>query len=124
MSDIQPEVLVQELNRLSSENKRLSERLSQMCESYDALQKHLEEVMNKNSSEEEAVQLMRKRKTTGNDNCLNMYDIISGNYKECSTSHEEESCKRPRINPTAPKVSKFLVRTEASDTSLVSSQLF
>ena len=93
-----------------------------MHQNYDALQKHLEEVMNKNSSEEEAAQLMRKRKTAGNDNnCLNMLDIISGNYTECSTNHEEESYKRPRINPTAPKVSKFLVRTEAFDTSLVSS---
>ncbi|KAL4564287.1 hypothetical protein LXL04_028347 [Taraxacum kok-saghyz] len=40
--------LVEELNRVSAENKKLTEMLTVMCENYNALQNHLTDYMSKN----------------------------------------------------------------------------
>ncbi|KAE9604259.1 hypothetical protein Lal_00001734 [Lupinus albus] len=103
-------VLVEELHRLNSEKKRLTETLNQVCENYDALQRHLSQLREKDIEKEEVP--LHKRK-----DCMNMFGISS--FTECSTITEEESFKRPRNNNNnSSKVSKVLVRTEASDTSL------
>nr|AFK41898.1 unknown [Lotus japonicus] len=112
-------VLVEELERLNSENKRLTETLNHICDNYLTMQKHLAQ-LNSNSPddfEKEAGIPSRKRKAE------NLFVYGSSGYTECSTITEEENTifKRPS---TSPKVSKVLVRTEASDTSLVSSILF
>ena len=105
--------MVEELQRLSCENKRLNETLIHMRESYNALQRQLMDLTNKNC-EEDPTQLRKRKAESTDQNCFNMFSNM-----ECSTS-EEESCKRPR-ETVAPKISRVLVRTEASDTSLVSS---
>lgn len=113
--------MVEELQRLSSENKRLSERLSQMCENYNLLQKQLRQLVvntnnNNNSEKMEQTHQSRKRKADS-ENCM------ANNITECSTIiSEEESYKRPKDHTTS-KVSKVLVRTEPSDTSLVSNSI-
>ncbi|XP_019429368.1 PREDICTED: probable WRKY transcription factor 40 isoform X1 [Lupinus angustifolius] len=108
-------VLVEELHRLSSENKRLTETLNKVCESYDALQRHLSHLKDKDIEKEGTP--LHKRKVESEINCMNMFGISS--FTECSTITEDETFKRPRNNNNnLPKVSKVLVRTEASDTSL------
>ncbi|TKY74795.1 WRKY transcription factor 40 [Spatholobus suberectus] len=113
--DLAAEVLVEELRRLSSENKRLTETLNHVCESYVALQKHLggfSQVRNGNFDKE--VMPSRKRKAES-ENCVNLLSINT--YTECSTATEEETFKRPK-HSTSPNVSKVFVRTDASDASL------
>ncbi|KAI4316396.1 hypothetical protein L6164_024380 [Bauhinia variegata] len=101
--DVAAEMLVEELHRLSSENKKLSERLSRMCESYNALQNHLRELVLVDE---------RKRKAAPHH-----HESVFGIRNECSIS--EEPCKKPcREITTTPKVSKYFVRTQQSDNSL------
>ncbi|ESW08942.1 hypothetical protein PHAVU_009G087400 [Phaseolus vulgaris] len=104
--DVAGEFLVEELRRLNSENKRLSETLKHVCESYVALQKHVSEFnLLKNADFEKEEKPSPKRKVENGVNA----------YAECNT--EEETFKRPKQS-TTPKVSKVFVRTDASDTSL------
>ncbi|KAH1252743.1 putative WRKY transcription factor 40 [Glycine max] len=111
---IAEEVLVEELRRLSNENKRLTETLKHVCENYVALQKHLNEfsqLRNANFDKEAGTVPSLKRKAES----VNLFGI--NNYTECSTITEEETFKRPK-HSTEPKVSKVLTRTDASDTGL------
>ena len=113
----QGEVLVEELQRLNSENKMLTETLKHVCESYVALQKHLSEfnrLKNANFEREETASLKRKVES---ENCSNLFCVNA--HTECSS--EEETFKKPKQSSTTPKVQKVFVRTDASDTSLVSS---
>ena len=113
--------MVEELRRLSCENRRLTETLNHMCENYHALQKHFSQVsqLMHTNFEKEAIP-SRKRKAES-ENYINMFGISA--YTECSTgTDQEESFKRPKYN-TSQKVSKVFLRTEASDTSLVSSSI-
>ncbi|MED6216968.1 hypothetical protein PIB30_013183 [Stylosanthes scabra] len=99
--------LVEELHRLSGENKRLTETLTHMCVSYEAMQKRLTKLMNTSSDCDDHLQ-SRKRKAESFENCCN----------------EEDSSlliKRPNHNIIVNnhnKVSKVLVKTDASDNSL------
>ncbi|RDX74578.1 WRKY transcription factor 18, partial [Mucuna pruriens] len=109
------ELLVEELRRLSSENKRLTETLNHVCESYVALQKHFSEfnqVRNTNFDKEGTPSLKRKAES---ENCVNLFGVNA--YTESSTTTEEETFKRPK-HGTSPKVSKVFVQTDGSDTSL------
>ncbi|XP_058781062.1 probable WRKY transcription factor 40 [Vicia villosa] len=89
-------VLVEELERLSNENKKLTERLNLMCDNYIALQKHLNEFKN-----HESVITPRKRKVE----CI----------ENCTTTTKEETFQQ---HNSSPKISKVLVRTDASNPSL------
>ncbi|MED6183316.1 hypothetical protein PIB30_036780 [Stylosanthes scabra] len=114
---ISPEVLVEELHRLSCENKKLTETLKEVYEDYLALKTKLSQLSNNNntvSSEKEAVAAgspTRKRKTES-ESCM------SGYTDQCNTltSTYEETIKRAK-HEGSPNVSKIVVRTEASDTS-------
>lgn len=94
-------VLVEELERLSNENKKLTERLNLMCDNYIALQKHLNEFKN----QESVIAPSRKRKIECIENCT-------------TTTTKEETFQQ---HNSSPKISKVLVRTDASNPSLVSS---
>lgn len=112
----QGEVLFEELRRLSSENKRLTETLNHLCESYVALQKHLSEfsqLRNANFDKEGTCAVPSLKRKPESENCVNLFGT------ECNTITEEETFKRPK-HSTEPKVSKVLTRTDASDTGLVS----
>ncbi|XP_020237885.1 probable WRKY transcription factor 40 [Cajanus cajan] len=111
------QVLVEELQRLNSENKRLTETLNHVCENYVALQKHLSEFSQlRNTDVDKEATPSLKRKVESDNNCVNLFGINA--YTECSTTTEEESFKRAKHNSTSPKVYKVSVRTDASDTSL------
>ncbi|KAK7402367.1 hypothetical protein VNO78_14571 [Psophocarpus tetragonolobus] len=96
--------LVEELKRVSAENKKLTEMLTEMCENYNALRSNLVEYMRKNPDKE--LSSSKKRKSEGSNN-----DSIPMGVSE-SSSTDEESCKKP-------KISRAYVRTEPSDTSLI-----
>lgn len=108
-------VLVEELNRISSENKKLTEMLTVLCENYNALHNQFAELMSKNSEKE--LPTSRKRKTEHEEDNSNMIGL---NANTESSSSEEESNKRPKES-FKTKISRAYYRTNESNTSLVSS---
>ncbi|CAJ2643645.1 unnamed protein product [Trifolium pratense] len=111
------QVLVEELERLSHENKRLNEKLNHMCDNYVALQKHLSQFSHTNF-ENELVTQSRKRKAESIENCMNKFGYAIAESSTVTTDHHEETTfKHNNIN--SPKISKVLVPTDASNTSLV-----
>lgn len=108
--------MVEELQRLTRENKRLTERLNHMFNNYLTLQKHLTQFQTNFEEELTTTPSLKRKLAESNENCFNLFGTnnSSGYAHECSTTTEDEPFKRP-------KVSKVLVRTDASDTSLVSS---
>ncbi|KVI06076.1 probable WRKY transcription factor 40 [Cynara cardunculus var. scolymus] len=115
--------LVEELNRVSAENKKLTEMLTVMCENYNALQNHLADYMSKNpapsdSNNNNNNNNSRKRKP---ETLTNNNNIIERGNSESSSS-DEDSCKKPRQQDQQhikAKISRVCVRTEASDTGLL-----
>ncbi|CAI0473814.1 unnamed protein product [Linum tenue] len=133
--------LVEELNRVSAENKKLTEMLTVMCENYTALRNQLMDHMARNShpadeaaAVEEEVEKehspsslspasSRKRKsdsttTNNNDNYNLPLATNNNNGASESSSTDEESFKRPREEVIKAKISRVYVRTEPSDTGL------
>ena len=113
---VQSGALVEEMNRVSAENKKLTEMLTVMCENYNALRSQLTEYMSKNSDKE--ISASRKRKSESS-NTNNIVNGVNGN-SESSSTDEELPSKKPREETIKAKISKAYVRTEASDSSLVS----
>lgn len=113
------EVMVEELQRLTRENKRLTERLNHMFSNYLSLQKHLTQFQTNFEEELATTPSLKRKLTESNENCLNLFSTnISSSYAhECSTTTEDETFKRSKHN-SSPKVSKVLVATDAKDTSL------
>lgn len=115
-----------ELQRLSAENKKLTEMLTEMCENYNTLRNHLTECMRKNknnNSSEKEMSPPKKRKSdqSSNNNNSNPVGIYgnNNNNSESSSTDEEESSKKPRQEIIKAKISKVCVRTPASDTTLI-----
>ncbi|XVF74852.1 hypothetical protein PTKIN_Ptkin13bG0144100 [Pterospermum kingtungense] len=116
--------LVEELNRVNAENKKLTEMLTAMCESYNALQSQLMDLMSKNPEKELSPSKKRKSESSNNNNNNNINDNnnnfgnnIIGN-SESSSTDEESACKKPcREEIIKAKISRAYVRTEASDTT-------
>ncbi|KAF5748126.1 WRKY transcription factor 18-like [Tripterygium wilfordii] len=108
--------LVEELNRMRVENKRLTDMLAVLCEKYNALFHHFGDLKCKESISNSS----KKRRIDSEDYSINR--ISPSNYMNGeSSSSDEESSRRPmnhhgNINT---KVSNFRVRTDPSDTSLV-----
>ncbi|XP_039064766.1 probable WRKY transcription factor 40 [Hibiscus syriacus] len=102
-------VLVEELNRVNAENQRLTEMLTVLCEQYYALQHQFNQVKSK-TSENEAPSKKRKSE------CEDYTNHVIG-FSESSSSHEEWS-KKPK-ECVKPKISRVLVPTNTSDTSLI-----
>lgn len=113
---VQTGALVEELNRVSAENRKLTEMLTVMCENYNALRSQLMDYMSKNPEKE--LSPSRKRKSESSNNINNNANGINGNSESSST--DDESCKKPREGTIKAKISRSYVKTEASDTSLVS----
>ncbi|KAK8509359.1 hypothetical protein V6N13_062409 [Hibiscus sabdariffa] len=110
------EVLVEELNRVSAENKKLTEMLTVLCEQYYALQHQFNELVNNNSKTEAAKISSKKRKAVCEDYGTNNLIGFSGNTE--SSSSDEDSSKQPK-DCLKPKISMVHVRTNPSDTSLI-----
>ncbi|KAL9330790.1 hypothetical protein ACSQ67_000400 [Phaseolus vulgaris] len=107
-------VLVEELRRLSGENKRLTEMLTQLCDNYMVLQKQLTQLINTNFEQD---QLESRKRKAESECCTNRFGVVNNNNGECS-SITEDSFKRYKDFNSSPKVSKVLVKTEASNNSL------
>lgn len=111
--------MVEELKRLSSENKRLTEKLNHMCDNYTALRKHLSQFSHTKFENELVSPISRKRKAESVENCINRFGYAIAESSTITT--EEETFKHN--NMTSQRVSKVLVRTDASNASLVSSTI-
>lgn len=109
-----PEHLIDKLNQMRSENKKLTELLIIVCENYHTLQRHLIELVQKNSGDE--VPKLKKRKFDAENSVITMGNG-GGND---SNSEEGGSPQRPKEIRTNIS-SRVYVRVDPSDTSLVSS---
>ncbi|PIN05979.1 hypothetical protein CDL12_21472 [Handroanthus impetiginosus] len=110
--------LMEELNRVSAENKKLTELLTVMCENYTQLRNQLMEHKSKNLEILENNPVSRKRKGTENSSINNNNNNMIGPSE--SSSSDEDSSKKPRQSEQIKaKISRVYVRTEASDTSLI-----
>lgn len=123
--------LVEELNRVNAENKKLTEMLTVMCENYNALRSNLTEYMNKNpeiTTTDDSTTSSKKRKTTestiNNNNNNNTSAaaaagvVVNRNSAESSSSDEDTtSFKKAREEHIQAKISRVYTRTEPSDTT-------
>ncbi|KAJ0680109.1 putative transcription factor WRKY family [Helianthus annuus] len=108
--------LVEELNRVSEENKKLTEMLTVMCENYNALHKHLAEYKNNNPAPSDSTNNSKKRKPENPSNQI----INNERGASESSSSDEDSCKKPRQEQgMKAKIERVCYRTEASDTGLL-----
>ncbi|KAK6927633.1 WRKY domain, partial [Dillenia turbinata] len=105
-------VLVEELNRVSDENKKLAGVLTMMCEKYNGLQNLLMDLKSKSPEKEADVMSVRKRKFNLDD-----YNNVVGLYQNNdSSSSNEDSCKMPK---QSIKKKVVFVRADKSDTTLI-----
>lgn len=113
--------LVEELNRVSAENKKLTEMLTVMCESYNALRSQVVDYMSKNCEKELSPPRKRKSESSNvnNDDNNNNNIATNGQSESSSTDEDSSSNKKPREEIIKAKISKVYMRTEANDTSLV-----
>ncbi|EOA35518.1 hypothetical protein CARUB_v10020726mg [Capsella rubella] len=112
--------LVEELNRVSAENKKLSEMLTLMYNNYNILKKQLVEYENKsNITERDQISPPKKRKSPARDDAFSSA-VIGGVSESSSTDQDEYLCKKQREETVVKeKVSRVYYKTEASDTTLV-----
>ncbi|KAK6927632.1 WRKY domain [Dillenia turbinata] len=114
VSDEKQKVLVEELNRVSDENKKLAGMLTMMCEKYNALQNLLMDLKSKRPEKEADVMLVRKRKFNFDDN----NNVVGLDQNNDSSSSDEDSCKMPKQS-IKKKVSRVFVRADKSDKTLI-----
>ncbi|KAL3528977.1 hypothetical protein ACH5RR_008299 [Cinchona calisaya] len=114
--------LVEELNRVSAENKKLTEMVTVLCENYNALKNHLMDYMTKNPGPIDNTNNTGSRKRKAESTTTNNNNVDATNYGPSeSSSSDEDSCKKlPREEEhIKAKISRVYVRTEASDSSLI-----
>ncbi|GAB2269544.1 WRKY transcription factor [Dionaea muscipula] len=104
--------LVEELNRVNTENQRLTEMLRVVCENYKALKRQFDQV---SGFPPPATAKKRKPDDDGN----NVSESSSNEENFISSS---SSTKKPKQDTTVnvnAKITRVYVRTEASDTGLI-----
>ncbi|KAI6689823.1 hypothetical protein NL676_026651 [Syzygium grande] len=109
--------LVEELNRVSAENKKLTQMLTVMCENYNTLRSQVMDYMSKNAEKELSPSKKRKCDSSNNNGDNNANMLTNGASESSST--DEDSSRKPREEKITAKISRIYVRTEASDTSLI-----
>nr|XP_011459611.1 PREDICTED: probable WRKY transcription factor 40 isoform X1 [Fragaria vesca subsp. vesca] len=128
-------LMAEELNRITLENKKLTQMLAVLCENYNALETHVKELRTNKQlpSENELISsgntcsLAKKRKSPGNDhqdycNNVNMIGFSTNTISTAETSSsDEESYKRPKemMSDMNLKISRAYVRCDVSDTRLI-----
>ncbi|KAK4761056.1 hypothetical protein SAY87_005949 [Trapa incisa] len=112
--------LVEEMNRVSAENKKLTEVLTAVCEKYNALRSQVMDYLMAKNPERPSPgpnsRPSRKRKCeSGNDGAA----AANGSSGSSSTDEEESLIKRPRKEKITAKISRVFVRTERPNTGLI-----
>ncbi|CAN6985338.1 hypothetical protein IGI04_000585 [Brassica rapa subsp. trilocularis] len=129
--------LREELNRVNSENKKLTETLATVYENYYALQHHLEKLQSRRQSPEtDQLEQPLKRRKQDSDESLSLPNGLSSGINENSSSNEAHhhhhqqqqqyeqknqviSCKRSVTDSfNKAQVSTVYVPAVSSDTSL------
>lgn len=104
---------------MSKENEKLNMMLDVMCGGFRSLQSQVIDLMGKTSSETGS-NASKKRKDEGHDNRNVINSNISyTNNMECSSS-EDSGKKQCSLSK---KISSVQIRTNPSDTALVSAQI-
>lgn len=116
---VQTGALVEELNRVSAENKKLTQMLTVMCENYNTLRSQVMNYMSKNAEKELSPSKKRKCDSSNNIGGDNNVNMLANGASE-SSSTDEDSSKKPREEKITAKISRVYMKTEASDTGLVS----
>ncbi|KAK6912318.1 WRKY domain [Dillenia turbinata] len=110
--------LVEELNRVSAENKKLTEMLTMMCENYSVLRSQVMNYVAKIPRKEtNNTNVSKKRRAECLGNCSSNNKEANGNSESIST--DDDSMKKTRAATIKSKISRVYVRTDPSDTSLV-----
>lgn len=113
--------LIEELNRASAENKKLKQMLTEVSENYNELRNQFMECTTTTTNNNikngvdhinYATTPSRKRKAEQWDN-----NNVNADNRSDSSSSDEDSSKKRLVKPM---ISTVRLRTEASDTSLVS----
>ncbi|KAK4853225.1 hypothetical protein QYF36_005570 [Acer negundo] len=110
-------VSVEKLNQIISENKKLTEMLTVLCEKYNDLQKKyldLKTIKNNPENNYDLITNSRKRKSDTEDYNNNNNMIGFNGQTTESSSSDEESCKKQKENSNnniRPKVSRVYLRT-------------
>ncbi|XP_042484776.1 probable WRKY transcription factor 40 [Macadamia integrifolia] len=107
-------LLVEKLNQVIEENKKLSELVGVMCEKYNNLKSQMELLSNKNN--DQGLVASKKRKAESMDNSNNNVNQVN---TDSSSTEEEDSCNKIPKEAIKTKISRVFVPTEASDTTLV-----
>ncbi|CAN1190748.1 Probable WRKY transcription factor 40 [Linum perenne] len=122
--------LVEELNRVSAENRKLTEMLTVMCENYTAMRNQLMEYMarsnssnanpNPNNTNPPAAAPPPEEVKEQSPSSLSSSKRKSDDDSSSTEEDDDESRKRPREEEVIKaKISNVYVRTEASDTGLI-----
>ncbi|XP_074375655.1 putative WRKY transcription factor 40 [Apium graveolens] len=110
--------LIEELNRVNTENKKLTEMLTVMCENYNTLRNNLTDYMNKNP---ESTKKRKSAERSSNTSCMIKNNASSAknndNSESCSTDEDHNSTKKPKVEHVKAKISRVYFRSEASDTT-------
>lgn len=117
--------LVEELNRVNTENKKLTEMLTVLCENYNTLRNNLMDYMSKNPESNIDATTTKKRRSaerSSNTSCMIKKNASSAknndNSESCSTDHEyQNSTKKPKEEHVKAKISRVYFRSEESDTT-------
>ncbi|KAJ0262921.1 WRKY domain-containing protein [Hirschfeldia incana] len=116
--------LREELNRVKSENKKLTQMLSTVSEHYYALHHHLEKLQSRQSPEMDQIEQPTKKRKQDPDELLGFPNGLSCGKNANSSSNEVDhhqllSCKRPVPDSfNKSNVSTVYVPSDSSDTSL------
>ncbi|XP_072994954.1 probable WRKY transcription factor 40 [Typha latifolia] len=117
------ELLEEELNRVSEENRKLNEMLTTVTTNYSNLRNQIFNLMattttttTTTATATATASPTRKRKSESPDPTANRE---GGNQTDSTTSSDEYPCKATRGLDSKPNVSKLCVRTDPSDSTLV-----
>ncbi|XP_030470870.1 probable WRKY transcription factor 40 [Syzygium oleosum] len=109
--------LVEELNRLAAENKKLTQMLMTVCENYNALRNQVIGIMSKNAEREISPSSKKRKSESSADDSGN--EIVVNKASESSSTDDDDLCKKPREETIKAKITRVYYRTKASDTSLI-----
>ncbi|XP_062098087.1 probable WRKY transcription factor 40 isoform X2 [Humulus lupulus] len=116
-------LLTEELHRMSSENKKLTEMLSIVWKNYNNLQTKVRELMmTKNAGVSHAhgqneLASLTPRKRKAGEEYSNVVNGLMSNMECCSSDEEYSYCRLPK--EIKSKVSTIYVQTDSSDKTLL-----